>query len=676
MTEVDQAAGEATLAQQRDRDGPEPTRALLVFSGDSARVVRLEPGHPVVLGRAAPADVVVSDATLSRSHARFWLEGDEVWVEDLGSRNGTAIGGRTVDRSRLLDDESAVLGSVRVSIHLPGPRREERSGICSHDRFMSWIEEEVIRGEELGRTLALVLLRETSPEGRVERWVPRLRAVLRRIDRVARYGPSELEVLLPETSAEAASAFAAALLEAPPASLDVRIAIATFPESGTSADELLEAARRAFDGADPAKHVFQAVGRSFEPASDDPVVLSPKMVRLFDEIDRLAKAALPVLVFGETGAGKEIAARRIHERGPRRERPFLSLNCGAIPESLLESALFGHERGAFTGATQRTAGIFEAAGSGTVFLDEVGELSPAAQVALLRVLEGQRVTRVGGADEIETSARVVAATHRDLESMVEEGSFRADLFYRLSSVTLEVPPLRERLEEIPTLTERFSIRASARNDCPRKTISGEALEALLRHSWPGNVRELRNVVERAVVISDGFVIRLRDLPERIACAIQNPTQPESKHEGTASAAMLERGFHRTVDEYEAAILSLGLADAKGNKAETSRRLRIPLRTLVNKVAAHRLESLDAQRVAELSAWLAEVGGALRRATGSTGEDLAFSERIERLERLLIQTALEQTGGNKAEASRRLSVPLKTLSNKAKAFGLRGPVDPR
>jgi len=227
---------------------------------------------------------------------------------------------------------------------------------------------------------------------------------------------------------------------------------------------------------------------------------APEVQRLLRPIDQV------------TGTGKEVLARLIHEGGPRRDKPLVAVNCGAIPAELLESTLFGHERGAFTGAGQQQKGLFEAADGGTIMLDEVGELPAAAQVALLRVLEEKRVRRVGATREIEVDVRVIAATHRDLEAMVEARSFRRDLFYRLNGVDVTLPPLRARREDIAPLAERFLKKAAKANGREVRSIAPEAMVLLKEYGWPGNVRELRNAVERAVVIAEAA--RLLDMPLR------------------------------------------------------------------------------------------------------------------------------------------------------------------
>ncbi|MEZ4295652.1 MAG: sigma 54-interacting transcriptional regulator [Polyangiaceae bacterium] len=240
---------------------------------------------------------------------------------------------------------------------------------------------------------------------------------------------------------------------------------------------------------------------------------SPAMRRLYELVDRVAPARINVLIHGETGVGKEVLAEAIHTRSSRAHKPFLRLNCGAFSEPLLESELFGHEKGSFTGAAMSKPGLLESAEGGTVLLDEIGELPMALQVKLLRVLEERRVRRVGGLTAKPIDVRFVAATHRDLEGEVARGTFRQDLFFRLNGITLNIPPLRERVEEIEPLAEMFLAEAAEQEGQSRRlTLSPEARRLLRQHRWPGNVRELKNVMERAALLVRGDVVTRDDLP--------------------------------------------------------------------------------------------------------------------------------------------------------------------
>jgi DNA-binding NtrC family response regulator len=244
---------------------------------------------------------------------------------------------------------------------------------------------------------------------------------------------------------------------------------------------------------------------------------SPALRRLVEEIRRLAPIPTPVLILGESGSGKELVARDLHDLGAHPKEPFVALNSAALPETLLESELFGHERGAFTGADRQRKGAFERAGKGTLFLDEIGDLPAAAQAKLLRALESREITRVGGDGPVRVEARVVAATHRDLESAAESGDFRHDLFYRLGVHVLRVPPLRERLSDVPELAEHFLADLCRRFGMRRKRFAPEALAALSRYGWRrNNVRELRNAVERMLIASEGDQVAAADVPAEIA----------------------------------------------------------------------------------------------------------------------------------------------------------------
>ncbi|MBP9020418.1 MAG: sigma-54-dependent Fis family transcriptional regulator [Syntrophobacterales bacterium] len=246
--------------------------------------------------------------------------------------------------------------------------------------------------------------------------------------------------------------------------------------------------------------------------SDQIIFTSPAMANLVNMAGRVAASRATVLIQGESGTGKELLARLIHNLSPRSEKPMIAVNCGAIPETLLEAELFGHEKGAFTGATGRRIGRFEEADGSTLFLDEVGEIPPPVQVKLLRFLQEREFQRLGGNQTIRADVRVISATNRDLEARIREGAFREDLFYRLNVVVMSIPPLRERKADIPLLTEHFLKRYARENGKEIDGLSREAKDLLLKYDYPGNVRELENIIERAVVISRGPVISVEDLP--------------------------------------------------------------------------------------------------------------------------------------------------------------------
>jgi len=300
----------------------------------------------------------------------------------------------------------------------------------------------------------------------------------------------------------------------------------------------------------------------------------------FDELRRLvAKVAASdstVLVRGETGTGKELVARSIHRLGPRRDQPFVVVDCAALHEGLLQSELFGHEQGAFTGAARRKHGLFEAADGGTVFLDEIGDVSPAVQAGLLRVLETSSFRHLGGTREIHVDVRLVAATNRALERLMEEGKFRRDLYFRLNAIHIEIPPLRQRPDDIPALVEHFVVQHNARHGT-RKGVSPAAMEALLRHDWPGNVRELRHAVERSLVMADGEAIRLEDLPVEL-----QHLAGEARMEGVVSGVALA--------DVERRHIARVLTEVGGHRVRAAQLLGISVRNLYRKIREYHLDT--------------------------------------------------------------------------------------
>jgi transcriptional regulator with PAS, ATPase and Fis domain len=301
------------------------------------------------------------------------------------------------------------------------------------------------------------------------------------------------------------------------------------------------------------------------------------MERLYRLLDMVAKSELSVLLVGETGVGKEVLAERIHNGSPRRKGPLVRLNCAALPDALLESELFGHERGAFTGAVQAKPGLLESAKGGTVFLDEIGEMPLTTQAKLLRAIESREVLPVGALKPRPIDVRFVAATNRDLEQLVAEGIFRRDLYFRLNGIALQIPPLRERLDEIPKIASVFLRMGAEKTGRPMLGISRAALTKLERHPWPGNVRELRNVIERALVLCNGDTLE----PEHILLGSLSNVERAEPIVPSPSRAVSER--RRAGSESERDRIVRALADAGGNQKEAAKLLGISRRTLLNRL---------------------------------------------------------------------------------------------
>ncbi len=385
------------------------------------------------------------------------------------------------------------------------------------------------------------------------------------------------------------------------------------------------------------------------------------------QVEQIAPVSSTVLIEGESGTGKELVARAIHRLSPRRNKPFIAVNVGALPETLLESELFGHEKGAFTGAAERRIGRFELAHGGTLFLDEIGEVPPSTQVKLLRVLEERAVTRVGGTAETPVNVRVVAATNAPLQEGVEQGRFRADLFYRLNVLRIYLPPLRERRQDIPLLVRRFIREFSAAHDRPFHGLSAEALRSLIDYPWPGNVRELRNLIESMVVLSPGREIGPEDIPPQIR---------------DSSAA-------RFLPVHLPPVLS-------GRGATDGRELEFILRSLVELMLQmeelrRRVDEFGAVNVAGTvgaGQWVGEVRAPDDRrwaAIGSVGQGVGIEPRdterpaneavirpgmsMSEVERAAIEVALRETRGNRRRAAVMLQIGERTLYRKLREYQL-------
>jgi len=323
---------------------------------------------------------------------------------------------------------------------------------------------------------------------------------------------------------------------------------------------------------------------------------SSPMRLLFRQMERVAASDVTVLVRGESGTGKELVARALHDHSVRKKGPFVAINCAAIPESLQESELFGHEKGAFTGAVARHSGRFEQAHGGTLFLDEIGEIAPSLQAKLLRVFQERRFHRVGGTQEVQVDVRIVAATHRDLVAEVHASRFREDLYYRIAVFELEVPPLRERVGDLPLLVSHLQAELEKKHGQPSRVLERATLEVLQTYDWPGNVRELQNALERAVVVASGGIVRPEDLPRRVlearrsealravqaAAAAPEPSLPELPQLERAQAAVRPRAM---IDIEREAILE-ALDKTRHNISEACRLLGIPRTTMYRRLRRH------------------------------------------------------------------------------------------
>ncbi len=466
MTPPPGSTPETQSVEPQDVAGPETSSYLLVIDDSSARRLPLPRDGVLVLGRGPDADLRIDTAAVSRRHAKLILAGGEAQIADLDSHNGTLVNGERVDGSRTLASGDVVaVGDITLVLRSE-PQRGSGAAV-DLGRLRARLEEELERAADYRRPLALAIValgaaREPAALGR------KALAALRRMDVLAWEGTGHLVVLLPELGGEAARAAALAVLAAvAPLAPEARGGVATYPGDGCDAVTLLAGARAAAAVAAAGEAAIAAETAVRHTVGDHSIVVAdPAMIRLFDLIRRLAASALPVLVLGETGVGKENAAAAVHHWSARAAQPLVTLNCAAMPEALVESELFGHEKGAFSDARAAKPGLLERASGGTVFLDEVGELPLGVQAKLLRALEAKRITRLGDVREREVDLRIVAATNRDLEAEVAAGRFRRDLLFRLGAAVVELPPLRHRPREISILARAFLAAACARAGRP------------------------------------------------------------------------------------------------------------------------------------------------------------------------------------------------------------------
>ena len=554
----------STTEMQQPGDRKDARRSwYLVVSGagdePTSRVVTFADPDELVFGRHADCDVIVDHHSVSRRHARFRCRGGSIVVEDVGSTNGTVVNGSVIDGPRRLAAGDVVGIGMATAVLATTTAARERHLIATVSEFEDRLEAEVDRARRYHRPLGLVMLRFSGASDAMDDFVTAFVRSLRRMDLLAEYSAEEFALILPETGHTGMQAVIERATRAP-GTLKVTAGSATFPADGANDGELIGVARERLRGRTSVRSVT-------EPGPEPVVVVDPKMKHVMEIAQRVAASTITVLVVGETGVGKEVVAEAIHRMGPRARGPFVRLNCAALTETLVESELFGHEKGAFTGALAAKQGHFEVAAGGTLLLDEIGELPLGTQVKLLRVLEQRRVVRVGGVRETAINVRIICATHRDLEGEVKRGRFREDLYFRIGAFVIPVPPLRDRRAEIVPLATRFAAELSPDD----VTFEPAAIAILEAYDWPGNVRELRNVVERALVLG-GRRIGPAHLPERmVEGAVGSPS-----------------GIHQRVALVERVALIDALEAADGKQAKAARALGISRFALVRLLEKHGL----------------------------------------------------------------------------------------
>ncbi|HEX3481515.1 MAG TPA: sigma 54-interacting transcriptional regulator [Kofleriaceae bacterium] len=592
------------------------TEQLLCIDGDRSFTVTMPSSGELVIGRGPDAGLAVDDPLVSRAHALLLAVPDGLRLSDLGSRHGTLLNGERLTEPRLVGSGD-VVGIGNAVLVVRRPARTAGARATEQPALIQRLTEELSRVVEYERELSLVIARGASRDPG-----PLLAAVadrLRVIDAAAPLGGGFVAALLPERSSDEALGLARAL-----AALDggrVAVGVATAPHDGIDPDAVLGAARAACAAVDPGG--VRRASEAIEVITAGPqriLVADPAMARLYELARRLARSAIPILIHGETGAGKELAAAAIHAFSARAAGPFVSVNCAAIPESLAESELFGHARGAFSGAATARAGHLETASGGTLFLDEIGELSPAIQAKLLRALESGELIRVGETAPRIADLRIVAATHRDLRRDVDDGRFRRDLFFRLGAARLELPPLRDRPRDLALLARTLLDDACRQLGRTPLALSAAAAVALLRHDWPGNVRELRHAIDYgAAAAPDGArELEIWHLPTTLAAAARRtrdaglaaapvapdpgaPPDPADAPPGAAGdprpelAPVPGGGFRPIADEVrelERARMVAALRATAGVQNRAAALIEMPLRTFVTKVKRYAISPSD------------------------------------------------------------------------------------
>ena len=602
--------GDETIADGRRRKPVQRPSApdvfyLLVFEDRSSRTCQIPITGELFIGRSLDADVYLDDSAVSRIHAKLTMTDGEASISDLNSRNGTIVNGERITGPRRLNPGDTIdICGVTLVFNSSVPPRQTRT-LVELAQLSQRGEEEVERSLRYQRPLALIVLRfgeDVADRHAVEML---LAQKVRLMDVLAWGAADHLVVLMPETAPAQAPRTATPLVEALAGfGSALRAGFATCPEDGCDFHTLLAAARAAAIHAGAGE--VAPAGANFGTVTIGErtiVVADPAMVRLYALIERLAAVDLAVLVCGETGTGKELAAAALHHWSARRNRPLVTLNCAALQETLLESELFGHEKGAFTGAQSSKQGLLETAKGGTVLLDEIGELPLYGQAKLLRVLETKRVIRLGDVREREIDIRIVAATNRNLQDEVAASRFRQDLFFRLSGAKVWLPPLRDRKRELPMLAQVFLREACGSLGRPPMTISPGAMQVFATYAWPGNVRELKNIMEYVAAAVPETTLQAWHLesiggeaaPDRHGVSLLGSTTADRVAAAQASEAVQFRPIDEEVREFEKARMLAALDASGGNQTRAADLIKMPLRTFVAKLKQYGIQRRPEKR---------------------------------------------------------------------------------
>jgi two-component system, NtrC family, response regulator AtoC len=562
---------------------------VVVIEDTSCRIVELPTTGVVTIGRATDVELALVDPTVSRRHAELSCHNRAVSLIDLGSHNGTQVNGENVAAPRQLRPGDVItICKTQLVFQASGEVSSPVFGRRAHDlqAFRDQVKLEIDRamtdGSRYDQRVATLMVVQFSMPRAVDDIVMALGANLLPIDLWYRESPSMLLLLRPENAAQDddLDTFMGAIRTI---DTTARVGWSLCPTDGIDVDVLLEGARSAAQLASPGTYRAAAAGVPGRMIGGQPVIVAdPSMIRIYGLVDKLAASDIAVLINGETGAGKELIAAALHEGSPRRAAQWRELNCAALPETLAESELFGHARGAFSGAVSHKAGLFEAANGSTVFLDEVGELTLALQAKLLRAIETKRISRIGETESRPIDVRLVAATNRDLKDLIGQGKFREDLYYRIAAARISVPPLRDRPREIPALARQFLAAECAQLGRSNIAIDAAATAMLLGYRWPGNVRELKNTMKLLAGIVAECVLHAADVaaaleidrPQRIGAVARSATPIVSD--------TTFRAIDEEIRELEIRRMREALAIAGGVKVRAAALISMPIRTFNTK----------------------------------------------------------------------------------------------
>lgn len=575
---IDEGLRESQNATQTTPTASDSGRRLLVVHGENVAYHPLSEGI-LLIGNSKDADIVIDAPSVAPRHVRLYVS-DSLRVQDCGSETGTMLRDTRLAPNELWEIFPNDILDLGNDVHLVVQKYADAKKLrrlWSHGYFEALLEEECARADR-SRAVFTVLHVRVIGDATPEDVQYALGISFRASDIIARYGPIDYEILLVDADMIIAERVLQRLYRnVSKYNFSVKVGMAVYPRDGRDAGSLVGKASAA------AREEIVA-----QVASPEPVVTVTKsgMEPIRRLVDRVAPSNISIILQGETGVGKEVMARLIHQQSTRADKPFVSINCGAVSETLLESELFGHERGAFTGASLAKAGILESANGGTIFLDELGEMPLNQQVKLLRVLEQREVLRVGALKARPIDVRVIAASNRNLEEEVGRERFRSDLYFRLNGVTIAIPPLRERTEEIEELALHFLANSARELNLEHVPIlHPDALALFKQYDWPGNIRELRNVIERAVLLCTEGEVRLEHLPtDKMASTLLTisraaPSIQPVQNETVVPRPNSETPLHAAMQELERDRIVEALERFGGNQTRAAKHLGISRGTL-------------------------------------------------------------------------------------------------